>query len=329
MNDLPELTPNTHIVALLGISDPDPCEGDGWFLGYFCFLNRLLHDLSSSQQWLTCIDLDAEFGPIVHGTPFKERKIVYEENRDLSGINKVPRVDLQRVFLDNLRSTCRAVASRQEPLLLILIGHGEEGTFGLCIGEEGDNGASEMVLPQDVRIVLGEELSPESPVTVILSSRFSGGWLSTQQSVMAAVAAHQESDSYQRSGSGCVRSVLFTHAIANTLRTEATRDTPYKEFTEHVDSNLERLFALLLEINPPAYSAQTNAWNEHQQSLTGLRAHPYQERFEALSSLSANPVSGTSDRERGSRRQRPWSEAIQNVCRVRCRRLPLYSRADR
>jgi hypothetical protein len=61
-----------------------------------------------------------------------------------------------------------------------------------------------MVLPQDIRTVLGEELSPESPVAVILSSYFSGGWLSMQQSVMAAVAAHQVSDSLQRSGSGCI-----------------------------------------------------------------------------------------------------------------------------
>jgi len=95
MNELPEVASNAHIIALLGISDPDPANRDGWFLADFCLLNRLLGGLGSAQLWMTCIDIDvtiADFGPILYGNPFRGRRVVCNSNQDLSNLVTVPRV---------------------------------------------------------------------------------------------------------------------------------------------------------------------------------------------------------------------------------------------
>jgi hypothetical protein len=304
MNELPEVASNAHVVALLGISDPDPAARDGWFLADFCLLNRLLDGLGSTQLWMTCIDIAAtvaHFGPILHGNPFRPRRVVYNRNQELSNLAIVAKSELKNAFLERLRSTSATAASRHEPLLLILIGHGEEEVHGILIGSLVDDDL-ETVLPRDVQTALGEI---SSPVSIILTSCYSGGWLSAKQSVMAAVAATKLSDSYQRSASGRFRGGLFTHAIANTLIKDECRQSNYRGFTENITANLRMLFALLAEENPPVYSAQGNSWSTPQEALTGLGYSRYRDRYNALPLVPANPIFGTSDRQHGSRRQPP------------------------
>jgi len=304
MNELPEVASNAHIIALLAISDPDPATRDGWFLADFCLLNRLLDGLGPTQLWMTCIDIDAtvsDFGPILHGNPFRQRRVVCHGNQDRSHLAVVARGDLKKAFLESLRSTCAIAGSRHEPLLLILMGHRERNVYSIMIGSEDDDNL-ETVLPRDIQTALGETLSP---VSIILSSCYSGGWLSTQQSVMAAVADDELPDSYQRPASGCYRGGLFTHAIANTLSEDEFRDTDYRGFTENITENLRMLFALLAEENPPVYSAQGNAWSAPQEALTGLGHSQYQDRYNALPVVPADPMVGTSDRQHRNWRESP------------------------
>jgi hypothetical protein len=304
MNELPEVASNAHIIALLAISDPDPVVRDGWFLADFCLLNRLLDGLGSTQLWMTCIDIEAavaDFGPILHGNPFRQRKVVCSGTQDLSNLVTVPQGDLKDAFLESLRSTYAIAAGRREPLLLILMGHGEKDVYGILIGSDND-ADPKTLLPRDIQTALEETLSP---VAIILSSCYSGGWLSTQQSVMAAVANDNLSDSYQRSASGSFRGGLFTHAIANTLSKDECRETDYKGFTENITANLRILFSLLAQENPPVYSAQGNAWSAPQEALTGLSNSQYRDKYNSLSMVPANPVVGSSDRQHGSRRQPP------------------------
>ncbi|KAF8537914.1 hypothetical protein BDD12DRAFT_844591 [Trichophaea hybrida] len=305
MNPIPEVSSRTHILALLGVSDPDPAEGDGWFIADFCLLNRLLEGLGNTQVWLTSVDLDStvdNYGPILHGNPFRPRRVVYDSTQPLSNLMVLPENDLREVFLDYLRSICAIAAANKEPILLIFIGHGEEGTFGLCIGDQMDDGSSVTILPDDVRKVLRNGLSDNSPVATVLSSCFSGGWLSTDESVLAAVRPHAESDSYQRSASGSARGGLFIHAIANTMQKEEACKATYKIFTENITVELARLFSFLVEVNPPVYSAKGDTWDEPQERLTGLDPSAYQKRYEELPVVPANPHEGGSDRQRGSRR---------------------------
>jgi hypothetical protein len=71
---------------------------------------------------MTCVDIDADFGPILYGNPFRQRKI---GKQDLSNLVTVSRGDLKDAFLESLRSACAIAASRCEPLLLTFMGHGK------------------------------------------------------------------------------------------------------------------------------------------------------------------------------------------------------------
>ena len=76
----PDITPNTTILAVLGI---DPREAapnrDGWFLSDFFAFYHMFRGPTKNQIWMHGLDLEelvATHGRYLHGNPFKGRKIV-------------------------------------------------------------------------------------------------------------------------------------------------------------------------------------------------------------------------------------------------------------
>ena len=196
-----DVSPNTRVLALLGVSDPDPAVGYGWFIADSCLFNRLLAGLGKQQTWLMPLNLDSVvegYGRGLHGNPFRPRRVVYDSTMPLFAIVTVYESDLRAAYLESLRATCRAAARDNDLIHLISIGHGPNEIFGFCIGDSLGDGSSVILLPKDVHDILRNELDG-SPVAIILSSCFSGGWLTSDQSVLAAVKEGGESDSYQRS----------------------------------------------------------------------------------------------------------------------------------
>ena len=46
---IPEVNERTRLLAILGNTDPDPSDGDGWMFSDFCLLNQLLRDQGAEQ----------------------------------------------------------------------------------------------------------------------------------------------------------------------------------------------------------------------------------------------------------------------------------------
>ncbi|KAF8428672.1 hypothetical protein EV426DRAFT_585308 [Tirmania nivea] len=269
MNTIPEVTSNTHVMAILGVTDPDPGEGDGWLLADFCLLNQLLRDTGKTQSWFMAMNVDeaiVDHGDIVHGNPFRERKVVCSRRNPLHDVTECAVEDIRNAFLQQLRAVCRTCQT-SDKLLLVMVGHGEEETYGLCIGEEE---REEVLLRSEVDEITNAYLPAGTNVAIILTSCYSGGWLSVDSSVMAAVSKDHESDSYQRSASECLRGGLFTQALINTLCAGITTSS-YRKVTDDVTAHLERIFALVVEDHPPVYSAQANQWDQDASSMTGLK----------------------------------------------------------
>jgi hypothetical protein len=139
---VPEINASTRVLAILGNIDADPVDGDGWMFSDFCLLNQLIRDQGCEQVWLHAADFDqavAQFGPIAHGNPHRERKIVYNENLTLGHTLRISVDNLKSTFLDHL-SRMAGESRPGDRLLLVLIGHGEDKpNFGLCIGEEEES----------------------------------------------------------------------------------------------------------------------------------------------------------------------------------------------
>ena len=223
---IPEVNERTRVLAVLGNRDPDPYDGDGWMYSDFCLLNQLLRHQGAEQVWLHSTDFDAavdKFGPILHGQPHRQRKIVYDRGLTLAHLRLCSMSDLKRTFLEELaRMGTESVPG--DRILIILIGHGHDMPFGLCIGDEaherGPNLESDFLLTRsDVDGILGR-LNPMISQCIISNSCFSGAWLCSSGSRLSMVAVSEEalSDSFNKSSSGGYRGGYFTAALVDTLR---------------------------------------------------------------------------------------------------------------
>lgn len=116
-------------------------ENDGGFLSDFYLFHHLFKGVGAHQIWLTsehpedCID---KYGSYIHGNPFKERREVLnddllDEITKSNNLRVVSRRDLCERFLSTIRSEIAIALKNQQPLFLMVFGHGEKGTHIILI----------------------------------------------------------------------------------------------------------------------------------------------------------------------------------------------------
>ena len=133
-------------------------------------------------------------------------------------------------------------------ILIILIGHGNDRPFGLCISDvqevDPEFESHYLLTRSDVEEVLGK-LDPMISQCIISNSCFSGAWLcsSGSRSSMVAVSKTTTSDSFNKSASGGCRGGYFTAAVTDTLRAHQASEQSYLSHTENIMTSLDSLWA--------------------------------------------------------------------------------------
>ncbi|KAL8723310.1 MAG: hypothetical protein Q9225_000362 [Loekoesia sp. 1 TL-2023] len=225
----PNVTGNTHVIAVLGVSDEtglaSPLE-DGWMVSDFYLWKHVLRGMGKSQQWLTCESpsaLLAKYGRsnrkitkdgneiqvsweegYVHGDPFEERRVVL--NDDLlpaahDNLTVTPRgIALRDEFLRCVESTCRLAEAKNDPVLIMTFSHGDIEAAelgGLVIGlEPAPRNYSEYLSP-NVFINIYMK-TPKVHVSLFMASCHSGHWVVTPRfgvrrpTIMAGAHANEE-----------------------------------------------------------------------------------------------------------------------------------------
>ena len=165
--------------ALPGLADPG---NDGWFFSDFFLFNYLFRGLGANQLWLTSEDpqnLIARYGQYAHGDRRSDSKIVLDKSllpelEKPGNLRIFSRKDLLEDFLRTFRSECQIAAHNNQPVLLLLFGHGDEATYGLSIGGTGpSHAAPRLKIAQIAQCLTGLNLQ----LTILLTSCFSGGWV--------------------------------------------------------------------------------------------------------------------------------------------------------
>ncbi|KAL4778857.1 hypothetical protein BJX76DRAFT_121125 [Aspergillus varians] len=183
----PDIQPKTRIIALCGANDwhdnASPQE-DGWFFSDFYLFHHLLEDTdtlrSSNQLWLTCVDpktLVSKYKEYAHGSRSGDRRVVLDETlldgiEASNNIRVIPPKDLLERFLATLSSETRIAAMENQPVLVFVFGHGEEGNFGVAIGGAG----SAEKAPKLTRQKFNSAIRTGVDLTLLITSCFSGGW---------------------------------------------------------------------------------------------------------------------------------------------------------
>lgn len=163
------------------------------------------------QIWLTSEhpkDLVDKYGPYIHCNPFEERREVL--NNDLliditeaNNIRVIPRRDLCESFLSTIRSEIVSVLQNQQPLLLMVFGHGEEETHSILIGWK--SGRPEKFRISEMNKLLDICSNGRAPeISLLTTARYSGGWAMMPHlslTTMTAAGSEVEAVSWEKSKS--------------------------------------------------------------------------------------------------------------------------------
>ncbi|KAL2063113.1 hypothetical protein VTL71DRAFT_6185 [Oculimacula yallundae] len=181
----PDIQKNTRIIAVSGVieSRASPKQ-DGWFFSDFFLFYQMFRDRVDfpNQLWFSCCsphNLISQHTRYVHGPEngvAGDRRIVMNKamlpsNNMAAGFRICEPKDLLERFLATLKSEIAEAAKTNQPVLVLVFGHGKENTSGIFIG--CDQGGSEVLTNDRLASVLKREV----PTTFVFTSCFSGGWI--------------------------------------------------------------------------------------------------------------------------------------------------------
>ncbi|KAL8761649.1 MAG: hypothetical protein Q9184_002233 [Pyrenodesmia sp. 2 TL-2023] len=226
----PNVTSNTHVVAVLGVADglkgaASPRE-DGWMVSDFYLWKHLLKGMGKTQHWMTCEPpkkLISRYGMkdniiqaatgakqiswkegYVHGDPFEERRVVLDEallpDAEHNLTVTTPGISLRDAFLKRVGDTCREAEARNEPVLVMIFSHGDvlvPELGGLVIGIDPDTKNPNDFLNPRMFIDIYNQ-TPKVHMSMFMTSCHSGHWVVTPRfavrrpTVMAGAHAQEE-----------------------------------------------------------------------------------------------------------------------------------------
>ncbi|OKL56072.1 hypothetical protein UA08_08591 [Talaromyces atroroseus] len=306
----PDIGPKTRLVAVCGCTDEEgqaSPEKDGWFLSDFYLFHHLFSRTEGptpAQIWMTCEepeDLVHKYTEYAHRDPKEERKVVLDKSmlpkiQQSGSLRVVSRRDLLERFLSTLREQSREAQNNNEHLLVMILGHGDDETFGVALGGNEPN-----LRMEDVK----RALQPNTPTALFMTSCFSGSWLvqpdtniSRHMNVSGMTGAGPEaqstswplSASLRRARGSRITSAILrsTIAIEESQETEATsqirQDPTYWAFSNSIYDTYRRLdsFAEETQIH---FSAQDDQWELHFKRRSGMTLSQLKTRWESLRSI--------------------------------------------
>lgn len=161
----PDVTPQTHILGILGLHENDPrmddaspSTGAGWMVSDFYLWMHILNGMGRCQEWITALSpaylidkygksdkvasqlLDENSGvwkPIrtkwadgfVHGDPWEQRSVVLDVDT-LPFVENMVNIGpggapLKDFFLERFKCTLAKASENGEPILLLMFAHGD------------------------------------------------------------------------------------------------------------------------------------------------------------------------------------------------------------
>ena len=316
---MPDITNKTRVVALCGITDLQGHAApgsDGWFMSDFYLFNHLLRDAPvASQSWFTCCeprDLVKTYTRYSHGNPFRERRVVLDQQRldaiYASGTLRVtaPNALLDR-FLATVKEECRTAVKNDQAVLLLIFGHGDASTYGVTIGSSDVKKFSERTAPKLSIKHLKVAIGKRAQCTLLMTSCYSGGWAMRPDlnlTVIAAAGPTQESQSWTKSSTLRYSGSIVASAICEAIIETEVQDAESKEDPEDDQDSVDQMtYAAMGDLIHDYLKTNDRLYDRHQISFaaqddelerlwrarTGLPLSFFKQRWEELSAIPAQP----------------------------------------
>jgi hypothetical protein len=195
--------------------------------------------IGSGQIWLTCVhpkDLVSTYTEYVHGNRLEMRRIVLDATMLPSviaagDIHVVSPNDLLADFTKTVQTECQIAAQNDQPVLILIFGHGDEATYGVAIGGETIPDKSPRLTIDKMREAIGKL----ADVTLMMTSCFSGGWVvktnrmtskpALNATMLTAAGPKVESESWTISdSSGRAAGSIFVSALLQAAIKQQAQD---------------------------------------------------------------------------------------------------------
>ncbi|KAL8853893.1 MAG: hypothetical protein Q9221_001364 [Calogaya cf. arnoldii] len=293
---------------------------DGWFFSDFFLFWHLFKGLGSNQIWMTCespADLVRYYREYAHGDPSKDHRVVLNKDMlkpmaEANNIRKTERGDLLERFLATFKDECKAAEQLQQPVLLLLFGHGDPNTYGIAIGGDKEPKRAPRLY---ARHIVGALRGINVELSLIMTSCYSGGWLlqpGLNISALTVVGSNRQSSSWKFSLGGRAHGSSYTTAVREAfIRMEdesATQFNPYRQghtigsgpdSTSYAELTKVIYKTLLndIDINGREYkisfAAQDDQWELEWRKRSGIPLGQFQSRWDALPRLPPQEGTGT------------------------------------
>lgn len=142
------------------------------------------------------------------------------------------RTDLLEDFMRTFRAECSMAAALNQPVLLMIFGHGDEDTYGISIGGAGDPIHAPRLQTKDIVACLQ---GLHIPLTLMTTSYYSGGWIlrpELNNSVLTAADSAEESVSVGRRFHASVFATAVRHAFIKLEDEQAAQMHPSPSVTD-------------------------------------------------------------------------------------------------
>ncbi|KAL8824329.1 MAG: hypothetical protein Q9191_005127 [Dirinaria sp. TL-2023a] len=338
---VPDILPNTRILAVCGITDYEDqaCpDEDGWFISDFYAFNFLLRGQGAAQSWLTTESpkyLVSKYKEYLHGAPHKPRKVVLDNDMMSDGpqsVQLVSRHSLLEEFLSTLKQECTAARKENQPVLVLMFGHGDALSHGVYLGLEqhGEETLYPLLEMDKFKEAIGDGIA----VTILSTACYSGGWAINPKLNTTTFAAARpgqsaehpeyitgESESWSPSKSlGRVCGSIFATSIISALAAEdapiAERDPKIAESNEAeaAASEQDRSHTFRTFVNTIhqilctrldkwsathdiRFSAQDDEWSMEWHARSGLPLSHYASKWDTLREIPTHPSSNLPSRD--------------------------------
>ncbi|KAL8902802.1 MAG: hypothetical protein Q9207_004375 [Kuettlingeria erythrocarpa] len=336
---VPDVQPDTRILAVCGITDceddADP-SNDGWFLSDFYAFNFLLRNEGAAQSWMTTENpsqLIEKYHEYLHGSQLQTRKAVLDNDilteNPPHHLKLFPRDALLANFLSAVKAECDVARELDQPVLVLLFGHGDQTSKGVYLGV--DPSGPKPTYPLLEMEAFREAMGVGVAVTVVSTACFSGGWAVNPRlnaTTLAGAApglskvdpkyitgvseSWTASESLSRS-CGSIYATAIIKALTSEdvpfLEERATAESS-KEADDRASENdrastygrfCENLYRILFTqvdnwaaVHDIRFSAQDDEWGMEWKRRTGLPLSHYAAKWETLREVLPDPSVTTS-----------------------------------
>jgi hypothetical protein len=327
----PDVSPNTRIVAVCGITDIADAASptmDGWLLSDFWMFNHLFRSAPVAKQtWFTCCspkDLVDRYERYAHGSALQEPRIVLEERLldTISAAGTLRVVESKTIlerFLKTVEEECKEAVKANQKILLLIFGLGDINSYGMTMGSGSNTEFSEKSAPQLKRKDLEAAVGKETRCTILKTPRFDDGWTIQPDLNLTLIAAkeHQAKGHWNPSLTPGFPSSFITSAICDTIFATEIEDATETEDEENIeepetefdkwdrinDYRTEMSYIIRYHFRQNvrfhsehqiSFRAEDDEWTRVWDERSGIPLAFFKERWEELSILPAQADDGSS-----------------------------------